>query len=322
MKIIKYSYFIRAIPFLIFATASLHTMAADVDWSGVEAKTVKVFYPGQSSWAFLGDKDHGTGAAPVKTLKKGCAECHVGETGEYDINADAIISGTLKKSKTGTPLEPEAIAGAKGFVDVAVQAAYDAGNFYLRLQWAGSGASVKDAALAADDKADRISVQIADKISTFRNFGCFITCHDDQEGMPANRGAETHLYGYYTRDKGAVKDQATLDGYRSKGQFMDLWIASFAGTEVKAEDESILDNRTEDNNDLTATGSYENGKYTVVITRKLATGDANDIALTDGTAFSIGIAVHDNGNGGRKHYTSFPVSIGLSTAADISAKKF
>jgi hypothetical protein len=306
---------------LIPAVASLPAAAA-VDWGSVEAKTVKVFYPGQASWEFLGDKDHGTGAAPVKTLKKGCAECHVGETGEFDINADAIIAGTHKKTKTGTPLEPQAIAGAKGFVDVSVQAAYDAEKIYLRLQWAGSGASVKDAALAANDKADRISVQIADKISTFRNYGCYITCHDDQDGMPANRGTKTHLYGYYTRDKGAAKDKATIDGYRSKGQFMDLWIAEFAGSEVKPVDESVLDDRTEDNNDLTATGSYENGKYTVVIERKLSTGDANDIALTDGAAFSVGIAVHDNGNGGRKHYTSFPVSIGLSTAADISAKKF
>jgi hypothetical protein len=307
---------------LILAIAGLPVTAADVDWNGVEAKTVKVFYPGVASWEFMGDKDHGTGAAPVKTLKKGCSECHVGETGEYDINADAIIAGTHKKSKSGAPLEPQPIAGAKGFIDVKVQAAYDADNFYLRLQWAGSGASVKDAALAANDKADRISVQIADKISTFRNYGCYITCHDDQEGMPANRGAETHLYGYYTRDKGAVKDKATLDGYRSKGQFMDLWIASFAGNEVKTEDESVLDDRTADNNDLTAAGSFENGAYTVVITRKLATGDANDIALVEGTPFSIGIAVHDNGNGGRKHYTSFPVSIGLATAADITAKKF
>jgi hypothetical protein len=306
---------------LIPAVASLPAAAA-VDWGSVEAKTVKVFYPGQASWEFLGDKDHGTGAAPVKTLKKGCAECHVGETGEFDINADAIIAGTHKKTKTGTPLEPQAIAGAKGFVDVSVQAAYDAEKIYLRLQWAGSGASVKDAALAANDKADRISVQIADKISTFRNYGCYITCHDDQDGMPANRETKTHLYGYYTRDKGAAKDKATIDGYRSKGQFMDLWIAEFAGSEVKPVDESVLDDRTEDNNDLTATGSYENGNYTVVIERKLSTGDANDIALTDGAAFSVGIAVHDNGNGGRKHYTSFPVSIGLSTAADISAKKF
>jgi hypothetical protein len=297
--------------------------AAEVDWGSVEVKNVKVFYPGVASWDFLRSQDHGTGEAPVKTLKKACADCHIGKTGEYDINSDKIISGELNKAKSKEPLEPEPIAGAKGFVDVAFQAAYDAENIYLRFQWPGSGASVADPSLAKDDKADRISVQIADKIKTFRLYGCFIACHDDQEGMPANRGEEVKLYGYYTRSKdGGMVAQDKLDGYLANGQFIDLWMATFEGNEVKATDEYVLDTRAEDNNDLTASGSFADGKYTVVLTRKLSTGDAKDIALQDGNSFTIGIAVHDNKNNERKHYTSFPVSIGLSTEADVTAQKF
>lgn len=297
--------------------------AADVDWGKVEVKTIKVFYPGVASWEFMKGKDHGTGAGPVKTQKKTCAECHIGETGDYDINADKIISGELQMADSKDPLEPEPIAGAKGFLDVAVQAAYDAENIYLRLQWPGSGASVADPSLAKDDKADRVSIQIADKIGTFRDYGCFITCHADQEGMPENRGEEVKLYGYYTRSKdGGMVGQDKLDGYLSKGQFIDLWEASFAGSEVKTEDMYVLQDRLDDNNDLTATGNYENGTYTVVITRKLSTGDAKDIAFADGSAFTIGVAIHDDKQHGRKHYTSFPISIGLSTAADIAAQKF
>lgn len=298
--------------------------AAEVDWASIDGKTIKVFYPGVSSFDFLKGNDHGTGAAPVKTMKKACAECHVSKTGEYDINADKIIAGSLNKAKSGEPLEPEAMPGMPGFKEVELKAAYDAENVYLRFQWQGSGASVADPALAKDDKADRISVQISDNISSFEKFGCFVTCHDDQTNMPANRGDEVKLYGYYTRNEdGSLKPQDKLDEHLSKGQFMDLWVLSFEGAEVKATDEYILQERAKDDkNDLAATGTFENGKYTVVVTRKLSTGDAKDIALKDGKSFNAGFSVHDNKNKGRKHYVSFPVSIGLSSPADIAARKF
>ena len=315
---ITYPAFLTSFLTLIVFCAAPIVKAADIDWGQVEAKNIKVFYPGVASWEFLTDKDHGTGAPPVKTIKKACVDCHVGKDGTYDINSDKIIAGELKKVKSGEPLEPEPIAGMKGFNEVAVQAAYDAENIYLRLQWTGSGASVADPSLAKDKKADRISVQIANKIKTFNMFGCFISCHDDETGMPKNSGEEKKLYGYYT----AGKPQDKLDGYLAQGQFMDLWEVYFEGPEVKTEDEYILEDRHEDNNDLSATGSFEGGKYTVVITRKLATGDAKDITLQDGKDFSIGISVHDNKNKGRKHYTSFPLSVGLSTAGDVKAKKF
>ena len=71
-------------------------MAADIDWGQVGTKNIKVFYPGVASWEFLTEKDHGTGAPPVKTLKKACVDCHVGKDGTYDINSDKIIAGELK----------------------------------------------------------------------------------------------------------------------------------------------------------------------------------------------------------------------------------
>ena len=292
--------------------------AGEPDWGQVPAKTVKAFYPGVASWDFLTEKDHGTGGNVVKALEKACADCHVGKDGSYDIKADKIISGELKMKESQAPLEPEPIAGAKGFEDVSIQAAYDAENLYLRLQWTGSGASFSDASLAKDDRADRISLQVSDKIKSFQDYGCFISCHNDETGMPDNRGEEKKLYGYYT----VGKSQDKLDGYLAKGQFMDLWEAYFEGPAVKTEDGYVLQDRIKDNNDLVATGGYADGKYTVVMTRKLSTGDKGDIQLKDGKAFSIGIAIHDNKNKGRKHYTTFPLTIGLSTAGDITAKKF
>jgi len=286
--------------------------AADIDWSQVDSKTVKVFYPGVASWDFMTGKDHGTGGNVVKKQEKACADCHVGKDGSFDIKADKIISGELKKVDSGDPLEPEPLSGMSGFKDITVQAAYDAENIYLRIQWPGSGAST------SKEDADRVSIQVSDKIKTFNLYGCYISCHDDQSGMPDNRGEEKKLYGYYA----AGKSQDKLDEFLSKGQFIDLWEAYFVNNEVKTEDYYVLESRHEDKNDLTATGSFEGGKYTTVITRKLATGDKGDIGLKDGKAFTASIAIHDNKNKGRKHYTSFPVSIGLSAAGDIKAKKF
>ena len=297
--------------------------AQDIDWSKIPGKTVKMFYPGVASWEFVRGDDHGTGALPIRTFKKACADCHVGQNGEYDINADKIIAGSLKKSSSREPFEPEPLAGMPGFKDVQVKAAYDAQNIYLWLQWKGAGASVSNPALAAEGKADAVAVQLNNTIKSFSLVGCFMTCHNDENGMPAHQGGDVKLYAYYTREKdGALKPQDKLDEFLSKGQFIDLWDVDFEGTAVKAEDEIVLQQRTEDTqNDLSATGSFADGTYTVVMSRKLVTGDKNDIALTDGKSFSIGIAIHDNGNGGRKHYVSFPLTIGLSSAADVTAQK-
>ena len=312
---------------LLFGCIALFALGAaqaqDVDWSKVQGKTIKVFYPGDASWEFVRGDDHGTGAVPIRTFKKACADCHVGQSGEYDINADKIITGELKKSSSHEPFEPEPLAGMPGFKDLSVKAAYDAENVYLWFQWKGAGASVANPALAGQGKADAIAVQLNNTIKSFSLVGCFMTCHNDENGMPGHQGGDVKLYAYYTREKdGGMKSQDKLDEYLSKHQFIDLWDVEFEGNEVKAEDEIVLQQRTKDaQNDLSATGGFADGTYTVVMKRKLVTGDKDDIELSDGKSFSIGIAIHDNGNGGRKHYVSFPLTIGLSSAADVTAQK-
>jgi len=313
--------------FIIFTLLSIgsnpNSAAAEINWNNVEAKTFKVFYPGVASWEFLRSEDHGRGANVVKKREKACVECHVSKEGSYDVKADKIISGELKKAQSKQDFEPKPMAGTPGFKEVKIQVAYDQEKIYFRFQWPGSGASVSDSSIADNGKPDRIALQISEKIGTFRNYGCFITCHNDENGMPDNKGEQRKLYGYYTRtDDGAIQPQDKLSEFITKGQFIDLWMATFEGKTVKAHDYYILQDRLEDRNDLTATGGFENGTYTVVISRKLSTGDDKDVELSPGSAFSIGVAIHDNQNNGRRHYTSFPMSIGLSSTADINASKF
>ncbi len=296
--------------------------AAEVDWDKAETMSIKMFYAGVSSWEYLKGEDHGNGADVVNKMKKTCQECHISKDGVYDIRADQIISGELKMLKSGKPLEPQPVSGMEGYKDVSIQVANDADNIYLRFQWQGSGASVADPSLVQDGRADRISIQVANKIRSFRNYGCLMVCHDDQTGMPKNTGEDVKLYGYYSRKKGNVVAQDKLDGYLAKGQFVDMWTVHFEGEQVIASDEYVLQDRIEDRNDLSATGSFEDGQYTVVVTRKLDTGDAGDVVLEDGKAFDMSVGVHDNKHKGRQHYTSFAVSIGLSTSADLTAQKF
>ncbi|MBI5681661.1 MAG: hypothetical protein HZC45_00555 [Deltaproteobacteria bacterium] len=74
--------------------------------------------------------------------------------------------------------------------------------------------------------------------------------------------------------------------------------------------------------DIKAKGVWKDGKWTVVMTRKLNTGDAlGDKVLKDGGVYTIGTSVHDDFVGGRWHYVSFPFDIGLGAKADYTATK-
>lgn len=100
-----------------------------IDWNKVEAKQVSLFYPGQSSWEWILTKsDHGG----AKNFRKGksCRECHQGE--EKDMG-NLLVSGKR--------LEPDPIAGKRGFVDVSVKTAYDDKRFYIQLSWPESTAN-------------------------------------------------------------------------------------------------------------------------------------------------------------------------------------
>ena len=111
---------------LLFCAANIN--AGEIDWNSVDAKTVTTFYPGVASWEYLQREDHGNGANPVKKMKKSCAACHVNKKGKYDIAADEIISGELTMPVLETVFEPNPKEGMDGYLDIKVQAAYDAEN--------------------------------------------------------------------------------------------------------------------------------------------------------------------------------------------------
>ena len=295
--------------------------AAEPDWSSIESQKVTLFYPGVASWELMTRKDHGTGMKPTQKGKKSCEKCHVNKKGEYDIAADKIVAGKLTMSDSGGVYEPNPRTDLTGYMDVQFQAAYDAENVYMKVTWPSAGTSFSDASIAEAGKADRVSIQLADKkVKTFAKFGCYVTCHDDMKDMPEDKGRK--LYADFSAKKGKALPQAMLDKLIDKGQIIDQWVAAFHGSEIKLTDEYIASDRQDDNMDISATGGFADGNYSVVFTRPLNTGDKGDVAIPAKGTVSVSIAIHEKNSDSRVHYTSFPVSIGINAKkADVVATK-
>jgi hypothetical protein len=63
--------------------------------------------------------------------------------------------------------------------------------------------------------------------------------------------------------------------------------------------------------DNAVTGNFANGGWNLVWTRKLNTGNKDDIELKPGASYPIGLAVHDDSVTARFHHVSFPLKLTL-----------
>lgn len=174
-----------------------------IDWSGIEPGNVVLFHPGQSSYEWVRSKVHQGAHHDVKQGES-CAFCHDEEDAEKEIG--------IVNSKGGR-LEPHPIAGKIGFIDLGIQAAFDAHNVYLRFQWKTNGPNSQQPGpehryMRFDGKVwkpwgfsrldqevrdgqmqplveDRISIMLDDgKVADFAKQGCWLTCHDGMRDMP------------------------------------------------------------------------------------------------------------------------------------------
>jgi hypothetical protein len=172
--------------------------AQPTNWSQIPSTTVKLFYPGQSSYQWLRSSKHKR--ADKKVIQgDSCVSCHEGE--EQDIG-ELIVSG--KK------LEPHPIKGKQGAVDLNVQAAYDDENAYFRFQWQThnpypgtahphwrfDGKEWKQIGWPRLHKKvwqdgqpaiyeDRLSMMVDDgSVEMFAEQGCWLSCHTSMRDMP------------------------------------------------------------------------------------------------------------------------------------------
>lgn len=302
--------------------------APPADWSDIEGKSVVLFYPGQSTYEWLIGEEHKKGNAKVPNGAS-CMKCH--EEDEPDMGDSRVDLS-----------EVDAIEGKSGYLEMEVQAAYDADNLYMRFEWAsdneewGSAGSPESLAILVDDGS----------VDRFNKHGCWMTCHNgmpgtEDEADPATVAANPIFGGKVvkkylsltrTDDIGTwdkTKSADDIAALRSAGTFLDLiqWKAGAAAGEGTASDSSVLETRYEADTggsagDVTVIeSSFDEGTYTVVLQRKLDTGHpADDKILKDGGVYTLGLAVHDNNVDARFHHTALPFSLGLGADADLVAE--
>jgi len=166
---------------------------ATLDWKGVPANTITLFWPAQSTYQWLRSTDH-PGAALVNTAGA-CVTCHKGQE-------EKLGNKLVKANK----LEPTPVEGKNGVVQLDFQVAYDRDNAYFRAQWKTNGKypgeaypmrrfdgkewkpfggpRLNKAVRSGEQPAiyeDRFSIMIDDGgVPGFANQGCWLTCHDGE----------------------------------------------------------------------------------------------------------------------------------------------
>jgi hypothetical protein len=255
------------------------------DWSKVAKKDIEIFHPATSPIEWATKKSDHSGSAG---LKKGesCAGCH-DEKGKLQLDF---------KRLAGKEMEPKGAPKVMSY-PVAVQAAYDAENLYLRLSFKAPVGTAEGADKDKDNEV-KASVMFAnDKVTQGAQFGCWATCHTDARTMPGADEKKTK----YARD-GAYD----LMQWRStKG--------------AKAIDGTVTDKRAMEGGKagVKAEGGKTGDVYTVTFTRKLAGG----VVLQEGKTVPFGVAIHADHASGRFHHVSLGYTLGIGADADVKAVK-
>ena len=292
----------------VLSVALFMAPAHAIDWSSVTGKDITLFYPGQASWEWaLTQRDH----SGAKKFRKGknCIECHLGE--EAAIGA-LIVSG--KK------LEPTPIDGKRGSIKATVKATHDGDRLYVRLEW-------PDAAAPAGPKMDpdfevKVTMMIDDgKVVEARRAGCWGVCHDDATKMAsAQEGKKITKYLARSRTKVTrrgggenYKPAADLEKMMNDGKFLEFWQARLnKGAAAVAVDGYILDKRYKNDSPIAdADAEFANGMWTVVLSRKMATGAPGHKNISAGNTYYVGFAIHDAYAEHRFHHVSFEHSLVL-----------
>ncbi|QOC21795.1 NapC/NirT family cytochrome c [Wenzhouxiangella sp. AB-CW3] len=299
----------------------------DFDWSGVPEREVTVFFPGQASmeWTLVG-RMHG--GARAFRFGDTCESCHGRETDEMG-----------EKIVTGETAEEHPIPGKRGSMPVAVQAAHDSENLYLRFEWPMTDhvpVDFVDGGKMDPDNPIKVAVMLStDKPEYAAQAGCWAACHHDLRDMPAHpddpeasglpldfsRGVTKYLKESRTEVEEAGRRGATLGGWDklededvladllASGQFMDLMRINADGS---TEHGHVLEERIMTGGaGFEASVSSSGGYWQVDMKRPLQSDQPGDVSLQPGETYNFSFAIHDDHADGRFHHVSLGYRMGL-----------
>jgi len=276
--------------------------ALAIDWSSVPGKEVVLFYPGQASFEWtLTPSDH-SGAGKFREGKN-CKECHGGE--EADIGA-TIASG--KK------LDPSPVAGRPGSIKATVKTAHDGDSLFVHIEWPEPPA-LAGSKMDPDHEIKATFMFDGGKVAAAKRAGCWASCHDDVIGM-ASAGAGKDLTKYLARSRTKVtrqgggenfKPDAEMDSMLADGEYLEFWqVQANKGAPGVPADGYVLDRRhTNDKPIANASADFADGKWTVVLSRKLTPGSARHQDVVPGQTYTVGFAIHESYSAHRFHFVSF-----------------
>ena len=315
------------------APANPAAAGSGIDWSGVKAKTVTLFYPGQTSfeWVQTG-KDHG-GARAFTKLGDRCASCHAKEVKEMGA-----------KLVSGEKAEPTPIPGKRGHVDVKVQTLHDNEKIYLRFQWADAPHTpvpFTDGGKMDPNNQIKLAMMIAGKdVDKAAEAGCWASCHHDSRYMPhapeadaltgagdavkainvadgitkylADSRTKVEIKGRRGKKRGGwdkLKPEDELAELTKAGTFMEL-IRFRSGAPVE-HGKVLAERKLAEAGTVSGTGALEAGTWTVELSRPLAATGDDSVALKPGEIYTVGFALHDDFTSARFHHVSLELKLGL-----------
>jgi cytochrome c-type protein NapC len=324
---------LMAFPMAITAAVAATAPAlAAPDWSKAPARKAVLFFPGTSSmeWVLRG-VEHG-GAKAVKKNET-CASCHDQEAADI---GKKIVSGE-KKELEATPVKKP------GSIPVTIQAAYDASNLYVRVQWKDTGSN-SGKKMDAQNAVKAAMMMDAGEVKWGVESGCWASCHHDLRSMPdvdanAAKNALAKKLGvqsdgptkYLEESRTAIsgkdkprggwdklKPDAEVDAALKAGKFLDIvQYRSGAG----ARDGYVLDARRMKDVAGAAEGGKNGDTWTVTFKRPLAGGEG-DHKIAAGKTYNVGFAIHDDHADARYHHVSVNYTLALDNPkADINAVK-
>jgi cytochrome c-type protein NapC len=327
------------------APAAAGSVDTGIDWGKAPTSEITIFYPGQASMEWvLNGRDHG-GARPLKAGDR-CFDCHGEETAAI---GEKIVSGKLEK------IEPQPIAGKRGSIAVSVQATHDNDYLYMRFLWDDTPhvpvSFVETGKMDAANPSKLAMMLSTDDIEYAGQSGCWITCHNDMKGMPdappadvlaghAQAGTlnwtggvtkyisesrtEIEIKGSDGKPRGGwdkLKSQDEISSEIDAGHYLD--IVRYKIGEGITENGHVLTSRNmEGGQGAEFSGGLHDGKWSVVLKRKLSSELPGDINLTTEQLYNIGFAIHDDHTTGRYHHVSLGYKLGFDNAeAEINAIK-